>query len=326
MAAWPSTSDFGCSKFLDDLCTAYAWLQIHGYSLETISEYTAILKYGKPPRGGFSPPLNALGIPDNALDNPQVNELALGHFVTARTFLLLHEMGHILYGHHARTFAESIRNERQADRFAATVMQRTPLLPLGILVFFMADAHWSGFPASGRDTHPLSGERVRGLADHVDDRGLSQKLRKLGESLDDPEIRSGFVATGKAGDFSALVPRRPGELPRRKIRPSQGRHMTLFDGFYRGELVQFLEPEPLVVELNLERQGARVQGRYSFGLGFGNLEGTVEGRQLYFEWEWAGNYGRGKLEGREDGSFTGTWGYRETRSGAGTWRAERSTK
>lgn len=29
-------------KFLDDLCTAYAWLQINGYGLETISEYTAV--------------------------------------------------------------------------------------------------------------------------------------------------------------------------------------------------------------------------------------------------------------------------------------------
>ena len=81
-------------KFLDDLCTAYAWLQIKGYSLETVSEYTAILKYGRPPPGGFPPharnvhdrqqdtparrraddrdrycrPLKALHIPENALD------------------------------------------------------------------------------------------------------------------------------------------------------------------------------------------------------------------------------------------------------------------
>lgn len=313
-------------KFLDDLCTAYAWLQIKGYSLEPISEYTAILRYGKPPEGGFPPPLKALRVPENALDNPQVDELALGHFVTARTFLLLHEMGHVLYGHHAHTFAESMHNERQADQFAAAVMQRTPLPPLGILVFFLADAHWSAFPASGRDTHPLSGERVRALADYVDDGNLAEKLRTLGAFLDDPDIRSGFVATGKAGDVSALVPRRPGELPRQQIRPSPGKHTTPFDGLYRGEFVQFLEPEPLAVELVLERQGNYVRGRYSFGLGFGAIDGTVEGRRLYFGWEWAGNYGRGILEGREDGSFTGTWGYREARSGAGTWSGERRTK
>ena len=32
-------------KFLDDLSTAYAWLQVNGYVLDTISEYTAMLAY-----------------------------------------------------------------------------------------------------------------------------------------------------------------------------------------------------------------------------------------------------------------------------------------
>jgi hypothetical protein len=30
-------------KFLDDLAIAYAWLQINGYVLDTVSEYTAML-------------------------------------------------------------------------------------------------------------------------------------------------------------------------------------------------------------------------------------------------------------------------------------------
>jgi hypothetical protein len=306
-------------KFLDDLCTAYAWLKIKGYSLETISEYTAILKYGELSPDDIPSPLQALGVPENALDDPQVDELALGHFVTARTFLLLHEMGHVLYGHQARTFAESVRNEQQADRFAATVMQRTPLPPLGIMIFFLADAHWSGFPASGRDTHPLSGERVKELANYVDDRNLARMLRKFGDLLDDPDVRAGFVATGKAGDLSALAPRRPGELPRVQIKPSEGTPTTFFEGFYRGEFVQFPEPEPTAIELSLERRNNYVQGRYSFGLGVGTIKGTVESKQLYFNWKWAGNYGQGIFKIRKDGSFTGTWGNREVRSGAGTW-------
>lgn len=313
-------------KLLDDLCTAYAWLHLNGYSLETISEYTAILKYGEPLSGGFPPPLKALRIPSNALDDPQVDELALGHFVTARTFLLLHEMGHILYGHRPRTYAESIRNEQEADRFASKVMKRTPLPPLGILVFFMADAHWSSFTASWRNTHPLSGERVSALADYVDNPGLSEKLRKLGKFLDDPDIRAGFVATGKAGDLEALAPRRPGELPRRQVRPSQEGRAALFDGNYRGEFVQFLEPEPMAVELVMNRRGDHIKGRYSFGLGFGTMDGKVVGKRLYFHWKWAGNYGEGVFEDRGDGSFTGVWGYREARSGAGTWTGRRGTR
>lgn len=311
-------------KFLDDLCIAYAWLQIKGYSLETVSEYTAILKYGKPPPRGFPPPLKALGIPENAPDHPQVNELSLGHFVTARTFILLHEMGHILHGHDARTPADSVRNEQQADRFAAAVMQRTPLPPLGVLVFFLADAHWSGFPPSGRDTHPLSGERVRSLADYVHDPSLAKQLRELGKFLDDPEIRAGFVATGKAGDLAALAPRRPGELPRRPIESRPAGPGVLFDGVYHGEFIQFLDRRPMAVELVLQRRGDRVQGHYSFGLGFGKIGGKVVDRRLYFDWEWAGNYGRGVFEDRDDASFTGTWGYREAISGAGTWTGRRS--
>jgi len=315
-------------KFLDDLCTAYAWLQVKGYSLETVSEYTAILFYGKPPSGGFPPPLKALGIPEDALKDPRVDELALGHFVTARTFILLHEMGHILYDHNTNSNDESIRNEQQADRFAAEVMQRTPLPPLGMLVWFLADAHWTGFPPR-RGTHPMSGERVRALANHIDDPALVEQLRRLGkEFLDDPAIRAGFVATGKAGDLAALAPRRPRELPRRKIESKSGAQEALFSGVYRGEFVQFgEEPEPMAIELILERRGDHVTGRYSFGLGFGVIKnGVVVDNQLYFDWEWAGNYGQGNFEGRDDGSFIGTWGYRETRSGAGTWTGRRSTK
>ena len=116
-------------KFLDDLCTAYAWLQVKGYSLETISDYTAMLKYKDFPAGSYPQPLKALHIPDDALKDKEVDELALGHFVTARTFILLHELGHVYYRHRATTAEQSRRNEEQADAFAAQVMGRTPLPP-----------------------------------------------------------------------------------------------------------------------------------------------------------------------------------------------------
>jgi len=311
-------------KLLDDLCTAYAWLQIKGYSLETISEYTAILKYGKAPPTGFPAPLRALGIPANALDNPEVDELALGHFVTARTFLLLHEMAHILYHHAAQTSAQSIQNETQADRFAAVVMKRIGLPPLGILVFFMADAHWSGFPASDVDTHPLTGARVRALADHVDNPGLAEKLRLFGQYLDDPEIRTGLVATGKAGDLAALAPRRAGELPLRQVESRPASREGLFNGVYHGEFVQFSDPRPTPIEFVLERNGGQVTGEFSFGLGVGMItNGNIRDGRLYFDWQWASNYGQAMFEALADGSVKGTWGYREARTGAGTWTGSR---
>jgi hypothetical protein len=309
-------------KFLDDLCTAYAWLQVKGYRLETISEYTAMLSYrSDAPPGGYRPPLEALHIPADALMDAKVNELSLGHFVTARTFILLHEMGHIFYGHSARTYSESVRNEQEADRFAATVMQRPELPPLGILVYFMAEAHFSDYPAR-EITHPLSGKRLIALADHFGNRDLAEQLRKLGKLLDDPEIRAGFVATGLAGRLEDLAPRRE-VLPSGRIRLKPGDRTSLFHGVYHGEIVRSTEPKPLAVRLGLQRQGDRVYGHYTFGLGSGFLYGEVKGKDLHFDWKWAGNSGHGVLNGRDDGSFTGTWGYRNASSGAGTWTGRR---
>ena len=79
--------------------------------------------------------------------------------------------------------------------------------------------------------------------------------------------------------------------------------------------------------MTLQRRGDNVTGSYNFGLGFGAIkDGRVVDKRLYFGWEWAGNYGQSVLGGRDDGSFTGTWGYRESRSGAGTWAGRRSSE
>jgi hypothetical protein len=311
-------------KFLDDLCIAYAWLQVNSFSLETISEYTAMLRYKEPPAGGHPAPLAALRIPSNALDDRRVDELALGHFVTARTWLLLHELGHVYHRHAPASYAESRGNEQQADEFATRVMRRTPLPPLGILVFFMADAHWAGYPSAEEDTHPLSGARVRTLAGAVEDRGLAAGLRALAELLDDPDIRAGFVATGKAADASTLAPRRPGALPRPAAGGGGEASRLAFHGRYGGESVQSADPTPFPIDTVLERRGDRVRGRYTFGLGVGTIDGVIAGDTLRFSWSWAGNHGRGVLQATPDGgAFSGTWGYRESADNAGTWTGQR---
>jgi len=310
-------------KFLDDLCTAYAWLQANGYSLETISEYTAILWYGEPPASGFPPPLIALGVPKDALKDPAVDENALGHFVTARTFIILHEMGHILHNDAHRT-TDSIHKEEEADQFASMVMQRTPLVPLGMLVYFMADAHWSRLSVSEPGTHPLSGARIQSFAEGVEDPALKKKLVALGEFLDDPDIRAGFVATGKRGDLTTLAPRRPGELPHGPIEAVPTNREILFNGLYRGRFAQYSNAkEDMAIELILKRNGDKVQGTYSFGIGVGKLQGAVVDQRLYFDWEWAGNYGLGVFDATNDNGFTGTWGYRESRTNAGSWTGNR---
>ncbi len=318
-------------KFLDDLCTAYAWLQVNGYSLETISDYTAMLKYASFPDGRYPAPLRALHIPENALSDPRVSELSLGHFVSARAFILLHELGHIYHRDPptGTISAEQSRlNEEQADSFAAEVMSRTPVPPLGIIVFFMADAHWANYPPDPNATHPVSGHRLHTLAAHLEDSALASGINQLGDFLDDPEVRAGIVAVAKATDESTLAPRRPGQLP--KITTHNGDRSTTaqvpFQGRYVGDYVQRLEPgEAVRIEVVFQRHANNeVVGQYSFGLGVGSIEGTVRGNTLYFDWRWAGNYGRGVLRASEDGAnFSGTWGYRESRDNAGTWQGHR---
>lgn len=310
-------------KFLDDLCTAYAWLQIKGYSLETISDYTAMLRYGKARPTPAYAPLAALGIPADALDDKRVDELALGHFVTARTFILLHELGHIHHGHRGGSGARSRMNEEAADRFAAEVMARTPLPPLGSLVFFMADASWAGYPATKEDTHPLSGARLRTLATRVEDRALAQGLRQLAGLMDDPDIRTGFAAVGKSTTLASLKPRRPGELHAQHQSGARHSSQADFSGSYVGQASQHGQAA-FPVRIDFRRAGDRVQGQYSFGVGLGSLVGRVDGRRLDFEWQWAGDYGRGVFAASRDGkTFDGTWGYRRSADDAGIWNGKR---
>jgi hypothetical protein len=306
-------------KFLEDLCTAYAWLQINGYSLETISDYVAMLKYNRNLRTAPQP-LPTLGIPASALSDNRVDELALGHFVTARTFILAHELGNLRF-HHA---GSSIQHEKQADAFAIDVMQRTPLPPLGIMVFFMADAQMADYPPPPDATHPLSADRLRALAARLSDRGLALKINALGDLLADPDIQTSIAAAGRATNPGDLAPRRPGATAALRAPPAGV--AQAFNGRFVGQFTQFSDPNgPGAITVILRRTGNSVSGEYSFGLGIGRIaDGTVNGDTLYFAWEWANNYGHGALRATEGGvGFDGVWGYRESRDNAGSRVARR---
>lgn len=128
--------------FLEDLCTAYAWLYTNGYSLETIDEYVTMLRYKKAehfPRRRYPAPLKALQIPGNALSDKRVDELSLRLRNSAFAFILLHELGHILYQHRGYRGIPTERtrgNESDSDRFAVDVLSRTKTIPMGAVLFF----------------------------------------------------------------------------------------------------------------------------------------------------------------------------------------------
>ena len=172
-------------KQLEDLTTAYAWLQTEGYSLSTIDLYFAMLRHKLVvdfPNNRFPDILTALGIPKKAHEKPGVDKLSLSLRNEAFAFILLHELGHVLYRHKpydAVTMAQSRADELQSDSFALDVMVRTNTPPMGAVLFFQAQVY--AMPHRGQfssetawrkyldeaSTHPLSTDRVALLANAI---------------------------------------------------------------------------------------------------------------------------------------------------------------
>ena len=96
-----------------------------------------------------------------------------------------------------------------------------------------------------------------------------------------------------------------------------------FNGEYSCQYTQIVKgsEESLAITSVFKRSGDRVSGRYNFGLGDGTVDGVVmEGGKLCFNWSWGGTAGRG-ARGERGRRIFGTWGYRDARSGGGTWIA-----
>lgn len=233
--------------FLEDLCTAYAWLHIKGYSLETIDEYVTMLRYKKAadfPGGRYPPPLKALGIPDNALTDRAVDDLSLRFRNTAYAFIMLHELGHIFHrdrGYKGITTAQARSKEQRADRFALDVLQRTATIPMGAILFFQAQAYF--MPSKGQlraegkikteqewetylkseVTHPLTADRLRYMAVHLENVSptassgsyretllyISTRLEHIADILEDPDLQGCIAVVAHRAEPSILAPRRP---------------------------------------------------------------------------------------------------------------------
>lgn len=337
-------------KFLDDLSTAYAWLTVNGYDVETVSNYVAMVAYRKPadfPGGRFPLPLAAL-VPDdtNPLGNQRVNDLSLAILVSARAFILGHELGHIYYDHvpykdlPPETRREkSQANEMQADAFGLALLRNTGLPPLGMIVYFMAAANWD---PSTPTTHPLTGARLEALARqltaqaegfaHGDPSELArvkfvaEGLAVIAQDLELPEVRISPAVVGPRTDLASLRPHRPHQLMAQPAVQSGGAHTQPFNGVYDGKMTRKVrgETETLPFEATFQRDGDGVTGRFAFGAGEGAMRGVISGDKLYFNWQSADSFGKGVLQANADGSeFSGTWGYRESRDGGGIWQAWR---
>lgn len=233
--------------FLEDLCTAFAWLYGRGYRIETVEEYASMLKYKDANAFGarFPSPRKALGIPDDALSDAAVNDLSLRLRNTAYAFILGHELGHVRFrhgGYNGVPVTVAQGNEAQADRFGLELMARVGEVPTGAMVFFQSaifyfqnradfpsDVAWQSYLTT-KATHPVTAARLRELSTSVSalaDRfarndtnrsAATAAARFLGDQfatfaafLDDADLQRVMRAKAERSAPATLLPRRQRE-------------------------------------------------------------------------------------------------------------------
>jgi hypothetical protein len=234
--------------FLEDLATAYAWLQHHDYSLETVGEYVTMLRHKKASKfagGRYPPPLKALQIPPGAMSDERVKTLALSLRNEAYAFILLHELGHVLYRHHGYDGVpreETGKREAEADHFALTVLERADTIPMGVILWLTAqvnamtskgqlmaektvqsDADWQTYLKTWA-THPLTVERLSAIALYLNGWSgrvgpenqrdvlvfIASKLAYTAAERSDPDLQGCMVVGAHRADPTILAPRRVG--------------------------------------------------------------------------------------------------------------------
>jgi hypothetical protein len=220
-------------KVIEDLGVAWAWRQLHGYSLEPFDEYVAMLKYRAPadfPDGRYPDPLSALGVPARIWEQePAVDDLSLRLRNSAWAFVLAHEMGHLRHRHPGNAAvdpATSQRHEREADQFALDLLARSGTIPMGAVLWFQATA---GFFPNRADfktdaaflawqqseaTHPVNPERLQSFALALERaagasldptqaevlRFIAARLATIAETLAEPDMQRLIARQAVQGD------------------------------------------------------------------------------------------------------------------------------
>jgi hypothetical protein len=342
-------------QFFRDLSVAYAWLHTKGFSELTPANYVTMLKYRRAdefPGKRYPLPLSSLGVPANAIDDPAVADLARKIYGSALAFIVAHELGHIYYRHPPGNIGipqQARPDEVAADRFAVQLLRRMGSPPGGETFFFDLLAHleqnrfdegYEGYLASA--THPLTSDRLRALSQEVERwagdfarqegdvqqatlliREIGQKIRALAELMEDADIQASTQIVGRSTDLTALAPRRPSDFlaPIPPAGLSGGQSGTAWSGMFEGTMNP-RSGNQLLARMELRRNGNRVTGRYTFGLGVGKIDGQIaKDDKLYYNWQHANSLGRGVLEiDPQTAEIRGSWGEGNRPEGGGTSR------
>ena len=213
-------------KFFDDLAISSAWLTRQGCALDPVSDYVGILRYqgsSLSPGSRFPPPLQALGIPMNALDDVFVDDVSGKTLKSAIYFLMAHELGHVIFQHSPYNMIsrqEAQAQEVQADEFALNIMRRISVPPIGMVLFFTVCSRFEPAPGDYPNpqeydnivrqtyTHPLTSQRLIAISNNIRNnadafsRGqkdpnlwrpriirIADDIEAIGNTLDDRKIR-----------------------------------------------------------------------------------------------------------------------------------------
>jgi len=229
-------------KFFSDVCLAYVWLNAKGYEPASPTIYMKLVKYNRParfPHGRYPPLLQAVGIPGEARKDGDIEQRYFETFNHLRTFLLLHELGHV-YHRDDPSAGDRQKREVDADAFALEVFRRLKSPPLGATIYFTAaanlqlnradfstEAQWKAYLE--KLSHPANEYRLQQASQYM--------RRNLDAFVDDPGDRAGFIEMAditanlanliSSREFpmvapkSALVDLSPLELRKRKIEPKR---------------------------------------------------------------------------------------------------------
>jgi hypothetical protein len=319
-------------RFLDDVSTAAAWLNENDYSLASLTDYVSMLKYGvlgdSPPK-----PLDALCVPADALNDPDVAATADVQFNVGMVFIMLHELAHVLYAHPGYDGVDPAvarANEAEADRFALDGLRRLDASPLPMIPLFTVWAHMAANRGDfrseaelqahlARQTHPLHSSRIADIAAMLAEEDASaalagQVLDQIVTTLDTEGVQQIMALAGVTALEANLAPRRHGEFlgtPCGYVPDGQD-----FSGVYDG--VMTIGGVEFGVNLVLNRNGTTVRGASSYGAATYVIEGEIAGDWLAYRWSAGDLSGRGQLALGPSGGLSGTWGENSSANSGGT--------
>jgi len=224
-------------KFIDDLSVAFAFYQRKGCDVGVVSDYVAVLRFR--PQEAKGSPLDTLGVPRTAINDPVVDDVAQKILKSVIFFVAAHEYAHVMYQHknyNVITAMVAQQQESEADAFALEVMRRIGVPPSALTFFFLVASRLEASPGDfnslveyenyvrQRATHPVGALRIlnlaKGIEDNIDAFTVLQKnplewrqklqtqvqeLRQIGNTLDDRNMRLFLAQRARSADIAAFA-------------------------------------------------------------------------------------------------------------------------